>query len=132
MGGSWGAPGAQEVFLQIHLLHFEPFWVARGGSRGPLGGPWAAFGPSWRVFGRSRGRFLALSGAVDYGAGKRVRSEAIFGRFWDPALMRFRASLLRRRRCFFVVFWGPFPCPVASCPSSFLFCAERADTRGVL
>ena len=55
LGGFWGAPGAQEAFLQMALLHVEPFWAAPGGVRRPSGEP---LGPLWAL----SGRLLALPG----------------------------------------------------------------------
>ena len=57
MGASWGAPGAQEAWLQIPLLHFEPFWAAPGGVREPSGEP---LGRLWALL----ARLLALPGVL--------------------------------------------------------------------
>ena len=72
LGTSWAAPGAQEAFLQIPLLHFEPFWPSPGGVReasgGPLGRLWALLARLWAL----PGVFFGVSGALSEAAEHRA------------------------------------------------------------
>ena len=67
------------------MLHFTSFWLAPGGSGGPLGSPWGRFGRSRGAFWHSRGCFLRSPRRSRRRSGTSLRNETFVGR----VLLRF-------------------------------------------
>ena len=84
---SWTAPGAPRCpkrgDVKFHcciLSHLGPPPGGAGGLGGLWGGPWAAVGPSWRVFWRSEECWGCLRSGLGGRSGRKLDKHTLLGR----------------------------------------------------